>query len=279
MDPFAVLGVSRDASDDDIKAAFRNLAKQHHPDKNPGDASAEAKFKEVSTAFEAIKTADKRAQFQQRNQNAGFDPFGQRHHFRHPAGFEFEVHANNMDQMFREFHRQQNQPRNRHYTTGCHISLHDAFRGCEVSLKFNEREIRVKLPPGVDNGTRVRVAGAGENVHTDLPPGDLYVSVQVEGHAFFQREGKMLISEMEINAFDAILGATVSVPAIDGDTVEFTTPAGAQTGHQMRISGRGMPVIGQDVRGDHIILLKVVTPQNLTERQLELLREIKSLSN
>lgn len=276
MDPYAVLGVSRDADDAQIKAAFRNLAKQHHPDKNPGDATAEAKFKEISTAFSEIETAEKREALRRKEAGPqGFNPFGGRG----GDGMHFEFHANNMEELMRQFHAHQNQPRNKHYTTGCHISLLDAFNGCEVSLKSTEREIRVKLPPGVDNGTRVRVAGGGEHFHTDLPPGDLFVSVSVEQHPQWAREGKMLISEVVINAFDAILGGTVKVPLIEGTEAEVQTPAGIQTGYQMRLAGKGMPIINRDERGDHIIVFRVVTPENLTDKQLELVREIKSLSN
>jgi len=279
-DPFSVLGVSRDATDEQVKAAFRNLAKQHHPDANPGDASAEARFKEINSAYESVKTADKRAALNNPGPRfQGFRPGGAQ---MHPGGFEFSWGGPgmppNMEEILREMHRAQT-VRNRHYTAQCAIGMMEAFRGCEVSLKLEEKEIRLKVPPGVDNGTRIRVQGAGENVHPENPPGDLYVTIMIRPDLPFGRDGKFLFSTVDVDAIDAILGAKIKVQTIDGDTIEMEANPGIQNGHQMRISGRGMPIIGSDARGDHVVTINIKTNTGLTDRQMELLREIKSLSN
>jgi len=268
-DPYSILGVERTATDADIKAAFRKLAKEHHPDKNGGSDEAKARFQEINTAYESIKTADKRASNNERNFNFGSGDFG------------FEFHGHDLNEIFRNFHHQNQQnPRNRNYSTICSVSLIDAFRGCEVSLKFEDRdEIRVKLPPGVDNGTRLRVAGAGENVHSNHHPGDLFVTVQVAPDENFRRDGKMLINTVVIDSFEAMLGGKISVPTIDGDSIEVEITSGIQFGHQVRITGRGMPIIGTNNRGDQIVQVLINTPQSLTEQQMEMLRDIKNLSN
>jgi DnaJ-class molecular chaperone len=257
-DPYSVLGVAHDASEDDIKTAYRKLAMKHHPDKNPGDADAENRFKEINAAYDSLKNG-------QKPQQQTFD-------------FSFGFGGHSMEEILRGF-TQQHVHRNRSYNTFCSISFADAFNGCEVSLDIVGKEIKIKIPAGVDNGTRIRVAGAGENVHTDIPPGDLYVTMEVQPDPRFGRDGKHLFMETEIDAFEAILGFKARVETIDNDAVEFDLPAGLQHGHKHRIAGKGMPIIGTSDRGDLFVIVKVTTPTSLTERQIELLTEIKGLSN
>jgi curved DNA-binding protein len=273
-DPYTVLGVARDASEDEIKSAFRKLAMKHHPDQNPGDASAEEKFKEINNAYETLKNPQKKEQHDFR----GFGgPF---HQQSSPGGFEFGFSFDQaMGQIFREFNAR-NIPHNRHFNTQCTISFIDSFRGCEATLNMQDgREIRLKVPAGVDNGTKIRVPGGGENIHKNQLPGDLYVIIQVAPHPEYSRNGKNLYSDVPIDMFDAILGKTLDIATLDGDIVTVDIPPGIQNNHKVRLNSRGMPLVGSDLRGDLIVNISITTPQNLNERQIELLREIKSLSN
>ncbi len=279
-DPYSVLGVAKTATDAEIKAAYRKLAMQFHPDQNPDDEGAEAKFKEISAAYDKVKDAEKRRKHDEEN---NFGATGWAHYRQHgPGNFDFRGgDFHNFEDMMNAFHGR-HVPQNRHYNTSCTISMLDAFNGCEVILKVtqpHEREIKVKVPAGVDMGTRIRIPGAGEHVYKDKPAGDLYVQIIVLPDPVFSRQGKNLFSDVYVNAIDAMLGNPIPVRTIDGDEVEISPPAGFQSGWKVRITGRGMPVIASQTRGDHVVMVHLNLPNNLTEEQKKLLEEIKRLSN
>lgn len=266
-DPYEVLGVSRTNSEDEIKSAYRKLAMQYHPDRNPGNPEAEEKFKEVQGAYDSIKSGKARQQ-QQQAPNFGDGPFN----------FSFGFGGQPIDEVLRHFMNQNAGPRNKHYNAQCTISLDNAFHGCDVAMNIMGREVRIKIPAGVDNGTRIRVAGAGETTHADSPPGDLYVMMEISPDSRFARDGKNLIVEKEIDAIDAMLGLKAKIPSIDSADIEIEFPAGVQNGDHMRIGQRGMPLVNMATRGDLIVLVKVTTPRSLTDQQIALLREFKGLS-
>lgn len=278
-DPYSVLGVAKTATDAEIKAAYRKLAMKFHPDQNPDDKDAEAKFKEISAAYDQVKDAEKRRKHDEAND---FGAAGWAHYRQHGPSFDFrggEFHS--FEDMMNAFHGRHT-PQNRHYNTSCTISMLDAFSGCEVVLKVSqphEREIKVKVPAGVDMGTRIRIPGAGEQVYKDQPAGDLYVQIIVQPDPVFSRQGKHLFSDVYVDAIDAMLGKPIPVRTIDGDDVEISPPAGFQSGWKVRIAGRGMPVIASQARGDHVVTVHLSLPNNLTDEQKKLLEEIKRLSN
>jgi DnaJ-class molecular chaperone len=262
-DPYSVLGLTKDATDAEIKVAYRKLAMTHHPDQNPGNAEAEAKFKQISAAYEEIKSPEKRMSHDQQG--------------RGQQGFNFGFNGTNIDDLLRQFHEQASRPRNRNFNTQCVIDFNSAFRGCEVALKMPDgREVRLKIPAGVDNGTRIRVQDGGETVHSDQPAGDLFVGIEVTPHPTFGRNGKQLFIETKISAIDAMLGTTVKVPTIDGEELEIQLPAGIQNGHTVRVAERGMPLVNSTIRGDMTVGVGITIPQNLSEKQIELLNEIKA---
>ena len=279
-DPYSVLGVSREATDADIKAAYRKLAIQFHPDKNPGDKDAEEKFKAINAAYDQVKDADKRKKLDDQD-NYGAAGWA---HYRQSGQGNFDFRGgqfHDFEEMMNAFHGRHVQ-KNRHFNTACTISLLDAYNGCEVILKVNqphEREIRVKVPAGVDMGTRIRVTGAGEQVYKDQPPGDLYVQINVLPDPVFSRQGKALFSDVYVSAIDAMLGNPIPVQTIDGDNIEITPQSGFQSGWKVRIAGRGMPIIGSQTRGDHIVMVHLSIPNDLNAEQKKLLEEIKRLSN
>ena len=275
-DPYSVLGVSSSATAAEIKAAYRKLAIQYHPDKNPGNSEAEAKFKEINAAYDKVKDPEKRRKHDDDASGAqGWESFRQSGNFNFRGGefYDFE-------EMMNAFHGRHT-AKNRHFNTACTISLLDAYNGCEVVLRVSqptEREIRVKIPAGVDNGTRIRVTGAGEHVYKDQQPGDLYVQINVLPDPVFSRQGNALFSDVYVSAIDAMLGTPIPVQTIDGETVEITPPAGFQSGWKVRVAGKGMPIIASQARGDHVVMVHLTVPNNLTEEQKKLLEEIKRLS-
>jgi DnaJ-class molecular chaperone len=268
MTHYETLGVLPTASFDEIKSAYRTLAKKWHPDKNQGDNAAEAKFKEIQNAYDIIGDPEKRNQYD--NPHMGSQHFG--------FGFANGSGGHGIDEIFRNFEffaRSHAQQANRHINIGCDISLEDAFRGCEVQFTVFEKDIRIKIPEGVDNGTRIRVAGVAES-KSNAPPGDLFVIIRLKPHDFLIRQGQTLYSEVDIDAFTAMIGGKISVKTIDGDTIEVDVSKGIQHHSTMNIAERGMPPVGGGQRGDHVIGFNLVIP-DLNDQQIELVQKIKAL--
>ena len=271
-DPYLVLGIPRDSTEDDVKQAFRKLAMQYHPDRNPNNPEAEAKFKELVAAYDEIK-----------------NPKPQQPHFQDhdgPFGFEFRTGPGgfNFEDFFNVFHghRQQGQrqPKNPDVSVQYTISLLDAFHGKEVELSIRTpsgtKTISLSIPAGIETGMRLRVAGAGERMYTNLPPGDIFVTIFVQPDATFERLAQNLLYTTEIDAFDAMLGVDLSIVTIDGSTVSVTIPPTTQHGTRLRVAGHGMPVTGSPHRGDLIVIVAVRVPQ-VTKEQEDLLRQAKLL--
>jgi molecular chaperone DnaJ len=348
QDYYATLGVAREASGEDLKKAYRKLAMQYHPDRNPNDKQSEAKFKEVNEAYDILKDDQKRAAYD-RFGHAAFEQNGGR-----PGGFEFNAGGGGLndifDQMFGEFmgggRRGGGRRGGADLRQQVEIDLVQAFAGVKASLRVptrvacdacsgtgtadknrsadtcttcqgagkvraqqgfflvertcptcggagrvirnpckvcqgqgtvqRERTLQVSIPAGVEDGTRIRLAGEGEAGAQGTPAGDLYVHVAVHQHPIFQREGANLALRMPIRMSQAALGAEVEVPVIDGTKVKVKIPAGTQTGEQIRVRGKGFSVLRSAVRGDLYIQVLVETPLHLTRRQRELLEEFEA---
>jgi DnaJ-class molecular chaperone len=270
-DPFVTLGVSRDATPEQIKAAFRKLALQWHPDKNPGDKAAEARFKEINEAHQILSDPQKRAEaLNPRPQSGGDFEFDLRAH-QGPFGF---------DDIFNEFHSQRQQRRNSDISVSAVVTLEQALNGAEATMEIRMRQgsrhAAISIPPGVDNGQRLRVTGQGEQTHRDLPSGDLYVTIMVQPHKHFDRVGQNLVTRASVTAFQAMLGSEVEVNLLGGGAVSVAIPRGTQPGQKLRVTGHGMPVIGQGVRGDLIVVVEVRIPV-LSPEQALLVEQAASL--
>jgi len=340
-DLYETLGVNRDASGEELKRAYRKLAMRYHPDRNPGDAEAERKFKELGEAYGILSDAEKRRTYD-RFGHAAFDGAG-------PAGgFDFgSTFADVFDDLFGEFmgggrRRAGSATRGADMRYNLEITLDDAYHGASEQIRVpttvtceecqgsgaeagsepglcptcqghgrvraqqgfftiertcpgchgvgqvirnpcancagsgrtqREKTLQVNIPPGVEDGTRIRLAGEGEAGLRGGPPGDLYIFLSVTPHELFRREGDNLFCRVPISMVSAALGGSFEVPTLDGKRVSLNVPAGSQTGRRFRLRGKGMPGLHGRGTGDLYIETTVETPVNLTKRQKDLLKQ------
>jgi len=355
-DYYEVLGVGRGASEKEIKNAYRRLARKHHPDVNPNNKTAGAKFKEINEAYEVLSDPAKRQQYDQ----FGHQPFGAPHEgAQYPGGgaggFDFSRFdlggPGGLEDLFSDlFSRRgdaaQTGPakgEDLHYSID--LNFEDAIRGLSTEISLQRRvacptcqgtgmgsggqlqacpacrgsgraraggglfggqqacprcrgtgklpstlcasckgngmvlkteRISVKIPPGVDNGSNVRIQGKGHAGYAGGPPGDLYIGTRVRPHPFFERKGDNLYCEVPITVTEAALGAKIEVPTVDGKA-SMRIPPGTGSGQILRLRGMGVPHLKGPGRGDQFVTVKIVVPQNLDARSQELFRELGRL--
>lgn len=359
-DYYELLSISRDANGDEIKRAYRKLAMQYHPDKNPDDKNAEMKFKEISEAYQVLSDDQKRA---------AYDRFGHRAFEQGgmggAGGFDFTGFPGGLsdilNEVFGDFmgaagaaqRSSTGAQRGNDVRYDLEVTLEEAFRGVEKTIQVitpltcetckgsgakpgttpsqckqcagmgkvriqqgfflmertcpvcagagrviehacadcrgqgrvrSERTLKVTVPPGVDSGTRIRLAGEGEAGLRGGAQGDLYVFLAVKPHPFLQREGPNLLARIPVSITLAALGGNLEVPTIDGTPANLTLPEGTQNGQQFRLKGQGMSLLkqarvkGEVTRGDLFVEIGVEIPVHLTGRQKDLLKEFDSLA-
>src|SRR5471030_2618639 len=344
---YETLEVERTADESGLKTAFRKLAMKWHPDKNPGDASSEVRFKEINEAYEVLKDGDKRAAYD-RFGHAAFEQGGGGPGF--GAGFasSFSDIFEDLFGMAGQRGRGGGRERGADLRYNMEITLEEAFQsktaqieipvsvtcescsgtgakagtkpktcstcggagrvrqaqgfftlertcpGCQGRGQMiedpcpscsgsgrvtRERTLSVNIPQGVEDGTRIRLAGEGEAGVRGGPPGDLYIFLSLATHLFFQRDGADLHCRVPISMVTASLGGEFDVPSIGGGKARVKVPSGTQAGHRFRLAGKGMPVLRTKQLGDMYVHVMVETPQNLTKRQRELLAEFEKLSS
>lgn len=356
-DYYETLGVNKGASADEIKKSFRKLAMQYHPDRNPNNKEAEAKFKEINEAYEVLKDDQKRAAYDRFGHQAfsggagGGNPFG--------GGFGFDFSSGSggfadiFSEVFSEFmgggrsRRQSYAQRGQDIRYNMSISLEEAFSGIEKEITLpssetcekcnghgtkdgkeapicnhcggsgkvrmqqgffvveqncpyckgsgrlvkdacpeckgkgfinKQKTIKVKIPAGIEDETRVRIVGAGEAGIRGGENGDLYVFVSIKQHKLYERDGANLYTRIPISMCCAALGGKVEIPSIDGSKIELKIDAGAQSDQVVKVKGQGMTFVRSEKRGDLFVKLRVETPVNLSARQKELLEEFRSIS-
>ncbi len=287
-DYYEILGVSKNASDDEIKKAYRKLAIKYHPDKNPGDKEAEEKFKEINEAHDVLSDKQKRARYDQFGHAgvgggaAGGNPFG---NGGSPFGnfngqsFNFDFGgAGGFDDILSNlfgFGGGARRPRRgADLQTSVTLTFEEAIFGTTKEVDVNGESIKLKIPAGIDDGMSIRLRGKGGEAPEGGEKGDLYVRIRVKPHKHLTREGNIILSEEKISMVDAALGCEIEVETVDG-TVTMKVPAGTQSGTPFKLSGHGVPFRADGDRGPHIVTVIVETPKNLSKRQKELLEEFR----
>jgi len=292
-DYYEVLGVSKNASDDEIKKAYRKLAVKYHPDKNPGDKEAEAKFKEISEAHEVLSDKQKRARYDQFGHAGvggasggayggfgGGNPFSGGNFNFNGQSFNFDFGGGAFDDILGSLFGFGNggtrRPRRgADYQTSVDLTFEEAIFGTTKNVTVENDSLKVKIPAGIDDGMSIRLRGKGGPApEGGTEAGDLYVRVRVRPHKSLTREGAIILSEEKIDMVDAALGCEIDVLTVDG-TVRMKVPAGTQSGTPFKLSGHGVPFRADGDRGPHIVTVIVETPKNLSRKQKELLEEFK----
>lgn len=289
-DYYEVLGVSKNASDDEIKKAYRKLAVKYHPDKNPGDKEAEAKFKEINEAHDVLADKQKRARYDQFGHagvggaggnpfSGGGNPFGSGGAFNfNGQTFNFDFGGGGFDDILGSifgFGGPRRARRGADYQTSVTVTFEEAIFGTSKKVTAEGKEIKVKIPAGIDDGMSIRLRGKGGPAPEGATePGDLYIRVRVKPHKHLTREGTIILSEEHVNMVDAALGCEIEVETVDG-VVTMKVPAGTQSGTPFKLSGHGVPFRADGDRGPHIVTVIVETPKNLSRKQKELLEEFK----
>lgn len=304
---YAILGVSRDATIEEIKKAYRKLARTYHPDMNPGNKEAEEKFKDVGEAYEVLSDASKRAQYDQYGnfwKKTGFQgatPRGR------SWGNRSGRSADDMDfSQFRDFNSFVDQLLNRRgeptppperererpdpyrpgstrtaYTVArpsprnaearLTVPLEKAYTGGRERVRLEDgRSLEVNMPAGMLTGQRVRLKGQG------VSGGDLYLKIEVAPHPFFRVEGADLFCQLPVTPVEAVLGGAIEVPTLDG-LVKMMIPPGVRSGQKLRLGGKGYPVEGE--RGDQIVEIQIVTPRDITEEERDLYEKLRRLES
>ncbi len=317
-DYYKILGVDRNASEQDIKRAYRRLARQLHPDVNPNNKQAEEKFKEINEAYEVLGDSEKREKYNQLGANwqqwqrMGRDPnqFNWSQWFSGaPGGTRVEWngdlgdlfggggggagvfsdffrtifggasstrHSRRTEDLFRRTGNQRTL-RGQDTTTTAEITLEEAFHGAIRVMERNGRRIRVKIPPGARDGSKVRVAGQGNPGYGGDAPGDLYLNITVKAHPVFEREQDNLRCDVNVDLYTAVLGGQAQVSTLNSD-VSLKIPAGANSGTTFRLRGKGMPnPRNPQRRGDLFATIQIHIPQELGPRERELFEELASL--
>jgi len=346
-DYYSLLEIERTADDATIKSSYRKLAMRWHPDKNPGDADAEARFKAISEAYDCLKDPQKRAAYDRfgheafkQGMSGGGGPGGG------GAGFSDigDIFETIFGQAFGGGGGRQQARRGADLRYDLEINLEDAFHGKQAEIEIEvstqcdpcagsgaepgtgtrrcnlcgghgkvraqqgffmveracptchgrgeviekpckscrgegrvdkPQTLEVNIPPGVDTGTRIRLAGKGEAGPFSAPAGDLYIFIHLKRHKVFEREGTDLITRVPITFTTAALGGSIEIPGLDDTRIAIDIPAGIQSGKQLRKRGVGMPVLQGRGRGDLVVEIMVETPTKLSARQKELLRELQ----
>jgi len=315
-DYYGVLGVSKTASDDDIKRAYRKLARKFHPDLNPGDKTAEAKFKELNEANEVLGDPDKRKKYDELGANwrayENQPPRGSAHPW--PSGGDATYRTMTPEEMqelfggaggsgdpFSDFFHtffggspagagpgggrrtRSRSKRGADVEAQADLSLEEAFRGTTrravVLRDGKERTVDVRIPAGIKDGARVRASGEGADAPHGGTAGDLYLSVRVLPHSRFERRGSDLYTRVAVPVTTAVLGGEVEVPTLAGTTLRVRIPEGTAAGRVFRLRGHGMPSVGTEDRGDLYATTEIQIPPSISAEERKHYETLRALAD
>ncbi|MFO8020873.1 MAG: J domain-containing protein [Perlabentimonas sp.] len=296
-DYYKILGVSKNATQDEIKKAYRKLAVKYHPDKNPNDKKAEDRFKEIGEAFEVLKDPEKRKKYDhlganwKQYQNA--DPGGGYNYSRRSSGAEsffsdgsffggggdfsdfFNAFFGDMGGGFQRTRPQPTAQKGNDLKATMEITLNEAYHGASRILNVDGKKLRISTKPGAYHGQELRIKGKGTQGVNGGPRGDIYINIKVTPNSTFTRSGNDLLTDVKVDLYTAVLGGKIEIPTLTGK-INISIPKGTQNGRKMRVKGKGMPVYGKDgAYGDLIVNIYVEIPQNLTAEEVKLFEKLK----
>ncbi len=308
-DYYAILGVSRNASQDEIKKAYRKLALKYHPDRNKGNPAAEERFKEINEAYAVLSDPEKRRQYDM----FGAEGFGQRFsqedifrnfdfssifsefgiggddfigrifgHMGKGSGFGGHRRRCQQEAPFGfDFFSQQASPgtqKGQDITVELTISLEESVRGTEKLITYQldgrKERVSVKIPPGIEEGKKLRLAGKGQPSPWGGPPGDLYIKIRIAPHPVFKREKNNLYLTRHVKLSEALLGTEISVPTLNGKTLKLKVPPGIQSHTKMRLKEQGVRSLANGKKGDLYVEIVVDLPKKLTPEQKKLVEKL-----
>lgn len=282
-DYYEILGVGRSASEEDIKKAYRSLARKYHPDLHPGNKDMEVRFKEINEAYHVLSDSKRRADYDLTG-GVTFEPgMGGYTGGAGAGGFNFENSGfGGFEDIFSEIFgrgRRRGAVKGADLEYGLEIDFLQAVKGTEVRITINRvtgpELLTVKIPPGVKNGGRVRVQAKGDYGRDGGPQGDLYIAVSVREHPYFRRENDDIYVELPITIKEALLGTELQVPTIDGMT-RIKIPPGTHSSQKLRIRGKG--VYSRARRGDEFVIVQIAVPKRIDEKSKELIEELDRIN-
>jgi DnaJ-class molecular chaperone len=281
-DPYEVLGVKRDASADEIKRKYRQLAKKLHPDLNPGNAEAAAKFKDISAAYDLLSDPQKRAQYDRGEIDASGAARPERQYYRayaeSPEGAKYSSGFDAEDlfaELFGRARSREFRARGADVSYVLPVDFIEAATGAKKRVTMADGKVLdITIPPGTEDRQTLRLRGQGQPGFGGGPPGDAYIEVHLQPHAYFTRKDNDVHLELPISLSEAVLGGKITVPTIDGDVV-MNVPKNSNTGTVLRLKGRGILDRKSKIRGDQYVRLKVVLPE---PPDPELIRFVESWS-
>jgi molecular chaperone DnaJ len=328
-DYYSILGVSRSATDKDIKATYRRLARQYHPDVNPGNKAAEQRFKEINQAYEVLSDPEKRKKYdqygeqwqyadqyaeaaRQQQQSSGGFRYAQQ-----PGGGQtYSFEEGDLESIFGDLlggrtsgfgRRGSRSRRGQDLESQIELTLEEAFSGTMRNISLQSavpcaacrgtgriqglpcsvcrgagtvpqvKRLEVKIPAGVGDGSRVRIAGKGEPGVSGGTPGDLYLVVSLQKHHLFERKDNDLYVKVSVPLTTLVLGGEVQVPTLRGSKLALKIPAETQNEKIFRLAGQGMPMLGSNARGDLLVTVKVVLPKSLSAEEKSLFSRLKEI--
>jgi len=280
-DFYKVLGVSKDVSEAELKKTYRKLSRKFHPDTNPGDAKAEAKFKEISEAYSVLSDSKERAEYDQmRAMGPGprFNPGagGQQYSAGFPGGanmgggFE-DVFAN----LFGGGGFNRGPQRGADLSMSTTLDFIDGVKGTQLKVRIGSGETTIKIPAGVQDGQKIKIAGKGQASPNGGPAGDLIISVTVKSHPVFTRDGMNLRVTVPVTFAEAVLGATIQVPTLGGEPVKLKVAPGTPNGRVLRVKGRG--VVTAKGEGDLLATVEIAVPSHVSEKAKKALEAFEEL--
>jgi len=288
IDYYKILGISKNATKEDVKKAYRKLARKHHPDLNPNDKEAEKRFQQINEANEVLSDTEKRKKYDQygkdwkqaeQYESARQHQSSRQYQQQGGQSFSEEDFSDFFASMFggmgggRRTSRQA-KFRGQDFSAELHLNLTDVLESQKQTLTVNNKKIRITIPAGVENGQTIKISGHGGKGANGGPDGDLYIAFNINNNTAFKRDGANLFKTVDLDIYTAVLGGETVIETIDGK-VKLKVKAGTQSGSKIKLKGKGLPVYkSSGQKGDLIINFNIKIPENLSEKQRELFTEL-----